>query len=198
VLAVLVALCAPVALCAQHLDTAMLAQSGAFQSLSFARLVGANGVGALEFAVEIPQVYRERRAATDMNDTLVWATPTDWGRMSHGRPASGRFGALIAQRSPSLAFNPRTGLFGDGTGLTELNLAERLTRAKARAITVRRLDRAGTPILLLEADLEKGERLRAIYVQVPRGTRALLYLAQTPWGEADQLVWARLCAGLLR
>jgi hypothetical protein len=114
----------------------------------------------------------------------------DWSRLRRGLKHSGRFGALIAQRSQLMTFSARGGVFRDGDGRDERDLSERFARLGAKNVRIERVDGPGVPMLLLEADIKPTERLRVVYVATPERTRMLYYLPQRPWSEGDDLVWA--------
>ena len=150
----------------------------------------------LDFAVEIPRQFHERRSSSTTTGTLLWADPTDWSLIRHGRPASGRNGLIVVQRSASLHYEHDDDRFQDGTGLDEGNLPERLAKQGAHGVAVRRLDHPPVAILLLESELKGGERLCVLYVQLGARARTVAYLGHTPWNATDDLVWGRLRDGV--
>ena len=165
---------------------------GSFQRLTFSELLGIAPEPGLDFTVEIPGELHERRSSSTTTGTLLWATPADWSLIRHGRPASGRNGLVVVQRSASLHHDPEQDQFLDGTGLTERNLPERLGKQGAHGVAVRRLDHPPVPILLLESELKGGERLCVLYVQIGARARTVAYLGHSPWNATDDLVWGRL------
>ncbi len=173
-------------------DTSASTRAEAFRQVSFGELLGVASSPALTFPVAIPSHYRERRSANSARGGLVWAAPVDWNLIRQGRAASGRHGMLVVERSKSLRFDAKRREFRDGTGMSERNLAERLARHGAREVVIRRLDRDGMPMLLIETELERGEHLRVLYVQLGQRTRVLTYIGQTPWSTADEVVWGRV------
>lgn len=189
--------CVPFAGAAERLDAARLAQPGAHQSIPFARVIGLEDAGALRFEVEIPAIYRDYEPSDDVSRTLVWCRMADWSRLRRGKPHSGRYGALVAQRSELVTWHAASGLFRDGDGRDERTMPERFAKLKAKNVRVERIDAAGVPMLLLEADIKPTERLRVVYVAAPETTRMLYYLPQRPWSEGDELVWGRLRDGLV-
>jgi hypothetical protein len=152
-----------------------------FQTVPFNELLGIAPPPGLTFPVEIPASYRERRASSSTSGSLVWATPADWTLIRHGRPASGRYGMLVVQRSNSLQYDEERREFRDGTGLSEGNLPERLEKRGASRVAVRRVDRGAVPMLLLEADLDQDEHLRVVYVQLGPRARSVSYIGHVPW-----------------
>ena len=182
---------------AERLDAAMLAQPGARQAVPFARLLGLEAGALPPFEVEIPAIYRDYEPTADLSRTLVWCRMSDWSRLRRGKPHSGRYGALVAQRSELVTWHAASGLFRDGNGRDERSMPERFERLKAKNVRVERIDAAGVPMLLLEADIKPTERLRVVYVAAQETTRMLYYLPQRPWSEGDELVWGRLRDGLV-
>jgi hypothetical protein len=187
--------CAAVA--ASRLTPELLAAEGGFQRVAFGALLNAADVPALAFEVEIPAIYRRWSAPSDTRGALMWSTLADFGRARRGEPQGGRHGALVADRSNFVTWSADSAQFRDETGLNEANIGARLADRKATAVRVQRADRGEVPILLVEADVSELERLRTYYIGLPRGTRTLYYLPQRPWSQADELVWARLRAGVL-
>lgn len=167
-------------------------RGGAFREIPFHELLGVAETRELAFRVEVPAHYRERRSSASTSGGLLWAAPADWSLIRQGRAATGRHGMLVIERSGSLRYDAHRGEFRDGTGLSESNLPERLGRHGASETRVRRLDRDGLPILLLESRLAHGERLRVLYVHVGARTRSVTYIGRIPWEESDDAAWARL------
>lgn len=190
------ALCLPHgALCAERLDLAALVARDGFRAVRCDALLNIEPHETLAFALEVPAVYRPWESSTDLSGTVMWSRLVDWTRVRNGRRASGRYGALVVQRSESLTWSPTRGTFADTTGLTEANMHGRLVEQGGKRVRVQRIDRGGLPVLLVEADLSELETLRALYIGTHRGTRKLYYLPQRPWSAADDLVWSRLRAG---
>ncbi|HVQ24040.1 MAG TPA: hypothetical protein VMV01_02635 [Planctomycetota bacterium] len=169
-----------------------VAPGGSFQTLAFNELLGIAPPPGLTFPVEIPAGYRERRASSSTTGSMVWVTPADWSLIRRGRPASGRHGMLVVQRSNSLQYDEERDEFRDGTGLSEGNLPERLEKRGASRVAVRRVDRGDVPMLLLEADLDGNEHLRVVYVQLGPRARSLSYIGHVPWNAHDERAWAQL------
>jgi hypothetical protein len=163
-----------------------------FQSVTFSELLGVPAVPGLGFDVEIPAYLRERRSSSTTTGTLLWAEPADWSRIRNGRGASGRSGLIVVQRSGSLHYDEERDEFLDGTGLDERNLPERLGKQGASRVVVRRVDREGVPILLLESELKGGEHLRVLFVQLGSRARVVSYIGHSPWNALDDQAWARL------
>ena len=193
------ALCgAPARAEGQRLSAEALQAERGMQQIELARLLGLRSAHA-PFAVRIPAIYSSHRHSGDTSGTITWASRLDLSRSRHGRAMSGLTGALVARRSTQVTYSSKDDLFRDERGLSEHNMRERFERRDASAIRVERVDRAGLRMLLVEADLTPVERLRAIYIAVPRGggTRMLYYMPQRPYGPADELVWARLREDIL-
>ena len=163
-----------------------------FQRMTFSELLGVPAEPGLGFFVEIPHHLRERRSSSTTTGTLLWAEPGDWNRIRLGRGASGRSSLIVVQRSGSLRYDAERDTFLDGTGLDEQNLPERLGKQGASQVVVRRLDRGQVPILLLESELEGGEHLRVLFVQLGARARVVSYIGHSPWNPSDDLAWARL------
>lgn len=185
------------AVAASRLTPEQLAAEGGFQRVAFGELLNAGDVPALSFEVEIPAIYRRWSAPTDTRGALMWSTMADFGRARRGEPQGGRHGALVADRSNFVTWSAANAQFRDETGLDESNIVARLADKQATSVRVQRVDRGAVPILLVEADLSELERLRTYYIGLPRSTRTLYYLPQRPWSPADDLVWARLRAGVM-
>jgi len=179
----------PASHASDRLDASALARPGARQSIPFAQLIGAGPGAALDFAVEIPAIYRPWEPAVDLSETLIWCRLADWSRLRRNKPHSGRYGALVAQRSELMTWNARTRTFRDGDGRDERDLSRRFESLGAKNVRIERLDAGEVPVLLLEADIKPTERLRVVYVALPEKTRMLYYLPQRPWSEGDELVW---------
>jgi len=162
------------------------------QKVAFNELLGVAPPPGLTFPVEIPANFRERRASSSTSGSLAWVAPADWSLIRRGRPASGRHGMLVVQRSNSLQYDEERDEFRDGTGLNEGNLPERLGKRGATRVAVRRVDRGEVPMLLLEADLDDNEHLRVVYVQLGQRARSLSYIGRVPWSAADERAWAQL------
>lgn len=178
----------------ERLDLAALAARDAFRLVRCDEVLNLDPHESLAFPLELPTVYRPWTSSRDTSGSIVWSRLMDWTRVRNGRRASGRWGVFVAQRSDSLSYSKTRDTFADAIGLTETNLHERLVAQGGTNVRVRRVDREGVPVLLVEADLSELERLRTLYIAAPRGTRKLYYLPQRPWSEADELVWSRLRA----
>jgi hypothetical protein len=173
-------------------------RDAAFRRIPFHELLGVAETPALAFQVEVPAHYRERRSPVSTSGSLLWAAPADWSLIRQGRAATGHHGMLVVERSASLRYDPDRGEFRDGTGLSESNLPERLGRHGSSETEVRRLDRAGLPILLLQSRLKRGERVRVLYVHLGPRTCTVTYIGRVPWGESDDAAWARLRDSIVR
>jgi hypothetical protein len=181
-----------------RLDAQALAAATGLQQVELARLLGIRAVHA-RYVVHIPAIYRSHRHSGDTSGTITWASRLDLSRSRRGRPLSGLTGAFVARRSTQVTYSAADDVFRDERGLDERNMRERFERREAGAVRVERIDRVGLAMLLVEADLSPVERLRAIYIGLPRGTgtRMIYYLPQRPHGVADELVWARLREDIL-
>lgn len=181
----------PIALAADRLTPSSLGQPEAFRSVPLHEVLGVEPAPELALMVDVPAVWRGRAFAADTRGTRFWSTAGDFGLMRNRKRLSGRWGALVAERS-FVSWDPQRGTFEDEAGDDEKRVAEKLESERPSKLRVQRIDRAGLPLLLVEADLTAQLRLRAIYVALGRNARVMRYVPQRPWSDADDLVWSRL------
>jgi hypothetical protein len=176
---------------AGRLTRDVLASADAFRTVPMHEVLGLPPTPALAIDVTLPRAWRGREFPADTRGTVMWSTAGDYGLMRNRKRLTGRFGALLAERS-QVSWNQQDGTFEDQAGNDEQKVEENLQKERPSKLRVQRIDRGDLPLLLVEADLTAQLKLRAIYVALGRNARVLRYVPQRPWNEADDLVWARL------
>ena len=175
---------------AERLTREVLAAPDAFYTVQMHELLGMPPQPELAIDVTVPKAWRGREFPEDTRGTLMWSTAGDYGMMRNRKRLTGRFGAVIAERS-QVSFDAAEGTFEDQSGNDEAKVEENLQKERPSKLRVQRIDRGELPILLVEADLTDQLKLRAIYVALGRNARVLRYVPQRPWNEADDVVWTR-------
>ncbi len=176
---------------AERLTLAALAAPDAFRSVPMHEVLGLPPAPALAIPVALPAVWRGREFAEDTRGTVFWSTAGDYGLLRNRKRLTGRWGALVAERS-FVSWDAERGTFEDQDGNDEQRVEEKLQQERPSKLRVQRIDRGDLPLLLVEADLTAQLKLRAIYVALGRNARVLRYVPQRPWNDADDVVWTRL------